>query len=261
MSASLSEFHFLNLPLELRDQIYEHHLEEFYRKPTEFIPFKPKNEPYCIWQDNQSPLLGVSKQVSWEFLELQRRRKTFTYQISHQFGDFDGLTKACSQARQEKLNFNEISEITVEIFPPNVYRPGEIFSIWERLEVLCYELRRTQNLRRASIIFVENGHATWSFEGRPRSFFTPSSIPSEQSDIHDILEILELLRGVTQWTVHLPPSLLGDESMQRTCNEFVTSMLPPRTLDTKETERRAEIEAIWGHRVRSSTAYGVFVRR
>lgn len=231
--------HWLSLPLELREQIYEHHLEDTYQLPAKTVHADVLAR---FWKDDESILMRVSKQISSELLDLLRRKNSFTYQISWQHAEVDALARYCFRARDDGPDYGSMRHLTVEVYPPYVRRPTDMMFIWRHVRQLCEKLRTLSGPRQISVVFLENEYASWSEDGEPRESMDLFYKSLGESDIHYVLDVFELLQNVSKWVIHLPPSLLGNTALQRACESFENSMSLPWTTHPEDIELQADIE-------------------
>jgi len=97
-----------DLPLEIRQYIYEDYLEDRRHPPARVIHEEPLSATRLHWQPD---LFTVNKQMTKEITDLCRRCKTFTCRITWQEFDYDAFTKSCIRARAEKLDYGDMQHL------------------------------------------------------------------------------------------------------------------------------------------------------
>ena len=209
--ATQSPFRFLDLPFELRLQIYYNYLKASYDPPRHLIHEEPR---HFTTLKQQSPLLTVCKQVSSELLKELRYRDSFTYRISWRESTFDGLARSCFRARKAKPGYCSMSHLRIEFYPPHPDRPTNMVHIFQRAERLCYKLRVLPSLQHLTIEFLENSFARWSVNGKPRDSM---GVNPDCSDVEHILALYYTVCNVTKVNIHLPPSLIANKPLQELC--------------------------------------------
>ena len=178
MKSSTNIFRLLDLPLELRDKIYCHLLEEL---------------PTCASEATlKLSLLRISKRVSSEILETFHRRAIYTYRITPHCSGLDPLTLACISRCQniceKNLGHCAASHLVVEILGPLtvdvIAKTSSVLmiAVLGRLQKFCRRLKNIGFLRKLSIRFVESRSAKWSIANKPNI--------SIHSDDHHLLRNL-----------------------------------------------------------------------
>jgi len=191
MTNQSQTFRLLDLPLELREEIYGQFLQNHsalgHGKPFE------------------SSFLRANKTVFTEMNDVFSRHQIFTYRISAQHDGFDGLSKACLKKLGEKVDYGNMRHLIVEIFPPPPWSVTDTIAIIRRIEQFCNIIQPLALLRHLSIRFLEDGAATWSTYDEPTAL-----LPTYHKDFHEIsdvehcLERFATLRNIREATVELP---------------------------------------------------------
>lgn len=161
------------------------------------------------WKDVPSPLLGVSKRVRGEVLDLLQNCP-FTIRVTTHGATFDILGLSCFIAQKHAKSYGDLLDLRIEIWPPHPDRPIEMYYIWDHIRKLRDELRAVQRIPKLDIWFTENRLAKWSLDGEPRAFLydNDAELPT---DIEMILNHFACVNNVTKAYIRLPSSLKQDE--------------------------------------------------
>lgn len=183
-------FRFFDLPLELRQSVYEFYLQANLSLPTAKVQHEPQSLPCPI------PLFLASKQNHDEISYILRHMQTLYMRITWREMTFDPLALLCLKQREcggqstrtrktVSVDYATIKYLRIEIHSPSQHagrRAGEeMIQILIHTRKLCEDLRKaTPNLQHLVIEFIG---ATWSdFWGRPQESF------EEQFRTHEILQ-------------------------------------------------------------------------
>lgn len=102
------------------------------------------------------PSFGVNKQFNEELSYVLENQRKFCYRISSQEANFDGLALACFRILKRHRSFDEIQDLTVEIYPPHPDRPIDMLHIWKRVKKFYDDLRAASVIPRLSLHFIED---------------------------------------------------------------------------------------------------------
>lgn len=196
---------FLDLPLELRQQVYEEYLSL-----CSLPDIKELHEDSLLWKHSNFtlPLSLVNKQVSEEVLDVLKRRQQYVYRITWQEAGLDGLARSCIRARQIRVNdYASIPHLEIDIYPPHPDRPSDMMNMLRSIQELCKELRAIDRLQHISIVFIENDIATWSTAGKPRKSMGYWQELEDDPDIEYVLYLFATLTNCVEATIRLPESL------------------------------------------------------
>lgn len=212
-------FRFFDLPLELRQSVYELYLQANLTFPTAPTQVQVQNEPQSL--PCPIPLFLTSKQIHDEMCYILRHMPTLHMQITWRDMKFDPLALLCLKQRERGggggggqatptrhilfVNYATIQYLHLEILSPSQQagrQAGEeMIQILIHTRKLCERLRRTTpRLRHLIIEFIGT---TWSdYLGRPQKSF------EERFRAHEIQE------GVS-YNHHYPaPSPTSDRNPQ-----------------------------------------------
>lgn len=210
-------FRFFDLPLELRQSVYELYLQANLSLPIAQVQHEPLSLPCPI------PLFLTSKQTHDEISYILRHMQTLHMRVTWREMTFDPLALLCLKQRERRgggggggqstprrfvvsVNYATIKYLRIEIHSPSqkVGRPAgeEMIQILIRMRTLCAHLRRTTP-RLHHLVFEFIG-TTWSdYLGRPQESF------EEQYRTHEILRCVQ--EGVIYNPHYLsPPTCHGN---------------------------------------------------
>ena len=212
----------LCLPLELRRQIYRYSLLSSRNPSNETIYLSQLS---VNWRDQPSPLLLVNSQVHDEVIELVQTYP-ISLRVTHHGVHFDSLAETCFIAQQRPRDYNWISHLDVNIWPPHLDRPIDIIHIWRHLRELREELRNMPLLKQISFFFKDNEMMKWTVDGEPLNILKSKSetfLGLGEDDITTIMDLFARVR-VAQATFHMPDGLAPGQT-----TEFVSDFLQSTT--------------------------------
>lgn len=188
-------FRFFDLPLELRQSVYELYLQANLSLPIAQVQHEPQSLPCPI------PLFLTSKQSNDEISYILRHMQTLHMRVTWREMTFDPLALLCLKQRERgrggqstprrflvSVNYATIKCLRIEIHSPSpkAGRPAgeEMIQILIRMRKLCEHLRRTTP--RLHHLVIEFIGTTWSdYLGRPQESF------EEQFRTHEILRCVQ----------------------------------------------------------------------
>ena len=228
--ANTKTFPFMRLPVEIRLQVYKEYLVERYRlSPAEIheMILDPCHRTKC-----PAEILQVSKTINAEVKDLLRQETTFYLRICWQDATFDGFVRSCIQARGQRLDYENVEHLKIEIYPPYRDRPTDMVCIWRNVQKLCKDLQKASCLQHISIQFMENEYAAWSLNGKPLET-TKMHEPAVTwpSDILYVLDLFPTLANVTKAQIHLPAPLNDHRMLQIVRQEVEEVMMNVKPLD------------------------------
>ena len=203
-TAMSEHFPLRKLPLELRREIYFHHLlitrhpspKVIYRKK---VPLSPRDPP--------SALLLVNRQVRSEVLDLHLvQRLPILLRVTHQGTQFSSLAETCFIAQQCSRDYDGIPHLVVDIWPPHPDRPTDAIDIWRHLRKLRAELIAVPQLQKISFLFRNNKVASWTHNGKALNHLESGSYEKGHNDIIWIMDLFSRIRA-TSARRHLPDGL------------------------------------------------------
>lgn len=248
-------FRFFDLPLELRQSVYELYLQSNLSLPKGPAPVQdePQSLPCPI------PLFLTSKKTHDEISYILRHMPTLHMRITWRDMRFDPLALLCLKQRERggdgqatptrdilSVNYATIKYLRIEIHSPSQNagcRAGEEMTrILIHTRKLCERLRRTTpRLHHLVIDFIGT---TWSdYLGRPQESFEEGFRAHEilrcaqegvdynhhypldhrlcqlldfaQTDVTSVLDMFGLMANVKRAKIHLPESLREDKGLVR----------------------------------------------
>lgn len=204
----------LDLPVQVRLNIYEEYFENQCHPPAEIVHEEPLSTVRLYWQP---ALLTVNKQINSEILDLFRMHKTFTYRISWQESIFDQFSMCCFCA-QDLNSQRGMKHLRVEIYPPHRDRPMDYVHILRSAEGVRNTIASFWKPQHLSIVFMENDIASWSHNSKPREsmqLWGYSYSGADYSDIVFVMDTFDSLANITKATIQLPASFSCDEYLQK----------------------------------------------
>lgn len=203
---------FFRLPLELRENIYVHHLITSFR-PTPWMIYK---HTYTDTSPPTTPFIGVNKQFYDELFDVLAHQQEFCYRVSSQEATFDGVALSCFRVLKHRRSYNEMKDLTIEIYPPHPDRPIDMVFIWNRVQSFCEDLRTASIIPSLSIHFMEDEIAAWSTKNKPNNTMHVMLLDEQTTscDVGFILDVFARLTDVRKSTILLPPSLTNHEDLQ-----------------------------------------------
>ena len=223
-----SHFRLLDLPLELRQQVYEQHIMDRNPQPRG-VPHKEKIEKDS--QPSYVPLLLVNRQVSREIADIARRERTFTYNFPSQPDLFERWAKYCFRSRKQNLDYGSMEHLTIEVQFDERSTTSFLLS---NFYVICLELGLVHHLRRLTIVFLDvncedlsrPGQAIWNCYQRRL--------------IEYILEMLISLDNIIQATIEVPNSMSANDYLQMLCRGVENAMMNIKPLDEGSAYQKAK---------------------
>lgn len=213
-SVAVQKSLFLNLPWEIRQDIYRHSIVETRRPPAKSVHYDWLRN---TWKDRPSPLLAVNRQIRAEVVEFLKQHPV-TIRVSWQDIKMDCLGLSVFIANKCKWD-GDIRHMIVEIWPPVGHRPIDTALLLrniKKLEVQIYCWFDKRLLATLDVVFLENEFANWSSpEGTPWSWlshiwWTRGYWTRENNDMYCMLMALPRRRRTAEAHIHLPDSLLTD---------------------------------------------------
>ena len=244
--ASTQPFPFMRLPVEIRLQIHKEYLVERYR----LLPAEIHEMILDLRHRNKGPaeILQVSKAINTEVKDLLQQEKTFYLRICWQDATFDGFVRSCLQARGERLDYEHVGHLIIEIYPPHIDRPIDMVHIWRHVLKLCQDLKKASCLQHLSIHFMENEYAAWSLNRQPLDTMQLyGEKVSGSSDILHVLILFALLTNVTKAQIHLPAPLNDDILLQMVRQDVEEVMMKVKTLGDRQREWMSGLEGMIAH--------------
>ena len=156
-------------------------------------------DPDC-WTKSSPVIPQVSKVVNAEVGDLLQQLTTFNIRICWQDAIFDDFAMSCFQARGKRPDYDHITHLTFEMYPPHPERPIDIVRIWRHVQKFCSDLQQACCIPHLSIHFMEIEYAGWDHNGT-RQETMDASYTSDQapSDILHILDLFKLLINVGKY--------------------------------------------------------------
>ncbi|KAI4145287.1 MAG: hypothetical protein L6R39_003866 [Caloplaca ligustica] len=192
-------FRFLDLPLELRQIVYEDYLSAIrsFLQEDSLVYETILSETVKL----EIPLLAVNKQIYWEIKTLPQiaHASSFSVRVSWQDMCFDAWSSFLLKMHYHKLNYSNIPHLKVLLYPVFAGRSTDILEIWFNVKRLCGELRQVPRIRRLSIVFHEDSVNRWSKEDDgswPRDTFNTFLLDGVD-DIWDVTHVLDLFATLT----------------------------------------------------------------
>ena len=144
--AQSQSFPLFDLPLELRDEIYYHYLDDY------------QAHDHAGWR---AALLRVNKTVRAESIDAFYRRNIWTYQISSHSASFDPLSRECLISRGTDVNVGDKPHLIVEIAAPNRDVMAELVTVVKHVRKLCLHLKEIPYLHKLTIRFTDSISSSW----------------------------------------------------------------------------------------------------
>lgn len=215
----MTSFPFLDLPLELRREVYSHQLQ----LSSPLFAFEAHEQAKL-----DIPILRFSKQIYGEVLDMLKYQTTFHLRISWQGVTLNGLLLRDIKSHPTGLDDSDrIPKMRIQIYPPHPKQPMDMVHIWRHTQKLCNEFDRLSHLEHVSLEFIENEIGTWSGEdGFPHDTLRQGF---GESDVDSILHLFSFLTNVSAATIYLPLSLVedrGTQEMQQYTKASMTSKQP-----------------------------------
>ena len=217
-SISPKPLRFLDLPLELRQQIYTEYLRNCCQPTVEEI--QEHVLPTKKLQPHPSlPNLLANLQIYEEDSDVLRREKRHTLRVTWREMTFDDVALSCFWARQERAHF-DVQRLEVKIYPPHPDRPSDICYIYRYIKELSAQLLSFFCLPYLSITFLENNFGAWSREstGLPSWHWPTSTIVM-------LIHIFVRLSNVAIAKINLPGSILWNGQLEELCLAAEKSMM------------------------------------
>lgn len=144
-------FPILQLPLELRRQIYYQALSQSRDPPTKAIYSRDLPDD---WTGSPSPLIIVSKQIRAEVFDLLQDQP-IGLRITHQGIHYSFVAETSLIAQKLSRYISKLPRLFILIWPPHPDHPTQVIAIWRHLRRLRAELRRVPQLQQLAFIFAE----------------------------------------------------------------------------------------------------------
>ena len=202
----------LRLPLEIRRKIYEFGLFNSQSPSAEYTYL---NRLAINYRDPPSPLLQVNGQIRDEVIELIQTYP-ITLRVTHHGPHFDSLAETCFIAQRRSRDYDTISHLIIEIWPPHPNRPVDMIHIWRHLRQLRTTLRHMPLLKQVSFFFKDNEISTWTLDGKPLNVLKTKSNVFLGMGVDDITTIMDLFARVrvAEATFHMPHGLTPGETTE-----------------------------------------------
>ena len=134
----------------------------------------------------------------------------------------DDLAISCIRARKiDPDDYASIPHLRVEIYPPHPEHPTDMVNTLRGIHNLCRSLRAIDRLQQVLIIFIENGFASWSIDGKLRMSMGWWQEELNDPDLEHVLLLFATVNNVIKATIQLPGSISEDLSIRdRSIEEF-----------------------------------------
>lgn len=139
-----SQCRVLQLPLELRHQIYQ----------------------TCFDSAPQPSLLRVNKSFYYECIDfLRKRQQTFTYNITANQASFDEFSQWCFKVKGHVPRLGRMKHIILNVYPPDPDKPHEMWHIWQHVQSFCKDLTLHRRIPQLTVEFVDSKRSKWMTDG------------------------------------------------------------------------------------------------
>lgn len=135
---------FLELPLELRQQIYE----------------------TCFDLNPEPGLLCVNRLIHDEAMHFLRKwQQTFSFHISGNGAGFDEFSQWCFKVKRHVPRLRRMKHIILNIHPPDPDRPIQMWHIWNHVKNFCEDIISHRRIPALTVNFVESDKMKWATKG------------------------------------------------------------------------------------------------
>ena len=221
-------FPFMDLPVEIRLQVYKHYLHDRYSlSPAEIHEMVLDSHHRS---KRPAEILQVSKAVNAEVMDLLQQENTLYLRVCWQDATFDGFVKTCLRAKispliYEQMVYEHMTHLQIEIYLPHEDRLIDIVYIWRNVQKLCYKLRKASYIQHLSIHFMENHIAAWSHCVMTIRLWLITGASS--SDISVVSDLFRIVTNVHEVQIFLPDSLNDDKRLQNSRLKLAEEMTLP----------------------------------
>ena len=97
---------------------------------------------------------------------IQKFHHTFVYNISGTESGFDYFSQWCFGLKHHIPRLNKMKHIILNIHPPDVDRPIEMWHIWNNVQRFCKDLGAYKKIARLEVNFIDRGKGAWAAQDR-----------------------------------------------------------------------------------------------
>ena len=137
------------------------------------MPLEIRQEIYSLCLDDERPqpgLLQLNKSIHSEATQvLQEWKQTYSYNISAHGAGFDDSARWRFKVKGHTPRFSQMKHIIVNIEPPRLKVPLEMWNIWHYVQRFCKDLAAEGKIQRLTINFIETPTKKWETNGVPHS--------------------------------------------------------------------------------------------
>lgn len=137
------------------------------------LPLEIRQKIYSLCLDDERPqpgLLQLNRSIHNEATQFLRKwNHTYSYIISAHGAGFDDSARWRFKVKHHIPRLSRMKHIIVNIQPPRLKMPLDMWNIWHHLQDFCKELAAQARIQRLTINFVETQTAKWETDGVPHA--------------------------------------------------------------------------------------------